>query len=60
MTDWRAHDDAKNAWVRARLKGAEIGPLERHQDRWRWLVEGDALGGWPVPEPLERCSGDEP
>ena len=46
LDDIRAH---KADWYRQRKAGAVLGPLERHHDRWHWLVERDQP--WPGVEP---------
>lgn len=42
---------AKSAWYRARTAGRVQGPLERHHDRWLFLVE--RVDGWPPQPPDE-------
>lgn len=47
-------DRAKSDWYRLRKAGRVQGPLERHHDRWLWLVERvdawDAPSGAPKPD----------
>lgn len=42
-------DHARSAWYRLRAAGRILGPLERHHDRWLWLVEREQP--WPGVEP---------